>query len=70
MRLRQELERAGLVVRDQRRGAERGELDVAGDQIVDRLAAAAIGHVLELMPASLANHSAAMCCCEPTPEVA
>jgi len=45
--LRDQLEGAGLVVRDQRRRAERGDHDMARHQVVDRLGAAAIGHVLE-----------------------
>ena len=35
-------------MRDERRRAEKGDANVAGDQIVDRLAGAAIGNVVEL----------------------
>jgi len=47
-RLRQQPQGAGLVMRDQRRGAERADLHVAGHQVVDRLPSTPIGHVLEL----------------------
>ena len=39
---------AGLVVRHERRRSERPQLHVAGDEVVDGRAAAAIGHLLEL----------------------
>ena len=35
-------------MRDERRRAEKGDANVAGDQIVDRLAGATIRHVVEL----------------------
>ena len=45
-------------------------LDMAGDEIVDSLAAAAIGHLLHAMPAIFANQSTVISCCDPTPPVA
>ena len=46
--LRENANRAGLVMRHQWRRPERSHLDMAANEIVDRLSAAAVGHVLQL----------------------
>jgi hypothetical protein len=46
-RLRQQPQRARLVMRNQRRRSERPHHDVAGDKVVDGLPAAAIRHVVQ-----------------------
>ena len=60
-RLRQQAQGAGLVVRDQRRRTERAELDVAADQVVDRLPAAAIRHLLHADAGDLARTTGSPC---------
>src|SRR5258707_8811780 len=46
-RLREESQRSGLVVRQQRGRPQETDQDVAGDEIVNSLAGAPIGHVLQ-----------------------
>src|SRR5262249_46501775 len=47
-RLRQQPQVSRFVMRDESGRAEKGDANVAGDQIVDRLAGAAIGNVVKL----------------------
>src|SRR5262249_10683517 len=69
-RLRQQAQVSRFVMRDERRRPEEGDADMAGDQVVDRLAGAAIGNVVELDVRHLREPFSSTCWFDPAPEVA